>query len=256
MSDVSEKTTVEKRFSLWDIKDSRIEIEEISKKAAKMMDDDFQNLTIGRYWIAIPRCTVDFLQELFQYLGKVKNDTKAPVKFTFGELMEIEIEFAKTMGADKNGTINPMIIPGPELTYNDGVEQTTYNDALTAEMASECASMGVKYLLPQFYKDREIYKNICFPLMGMLDEKYDIKMVDWSMILACTTYFFRAAFQWLAKHKDDGESGINIRFAELIEFGIRKDGPEDDIEYYTYITPSRFFKRESAKSDTITESMT
>lgn len=249
------KVTVESRYTLWDIKDSRIEIEEISKKAAAMMDADFQNLTISRYFIAIPRCTVDFMQELFQYLGKVKEDTKAPVKFRFGDFMDIEIEFAKTMDADKNGTINPMIVPGPELTY-DGVTAPEYNDAMTSEMAAECAAMGVKYLLPQFYKDREIYKNICFPLMQTLDEKYGIKMADWSMILVCAAYFFRAAVQWLIEHKDDGESGVNIRFAELIEFGVRKDGPDDDIEYYTYITPSRFFKRESAKSDTITESMT
>lgn len=248
-----EKLTVEKRYSLWDIKDSRIEIEEISQQAAKMMDHDFSNVSISRYWIAIPRCTVDFMQELFQYLGKVKEDTKAPVKFSLGDLMDIEIEFAKTMGADKNGTINPMIVPGTELMYEN--HTIPYNDAMTAEMANDCTAMGVKYLLPMYYKDREIYKNICFPLMKMLDEKYDIKMVDWSMILACVTYFFRSAFQWLVKHKDDEESGINIKFAELIEFGIRKDGPPEDVEYYTYISPSRFFKRESAKSDTITENL-
>lgn len=248
----NEEKVVEKQAPLWDIVDCRVEIEEISQKAAKMMEADFEDLhNISHYWIGIPRATVDLLQELFIHLGRIKEEKKAPVSFSFGNLMNVSIEFLNTADADKNGTINPVITVGSELEYeNAGVK---HSDLLTAEQSIELEKMHIKYLLPQFYEDREIWEKICVPLRKMLDEKYDIVMTDWSMILVCTVYFFRAALQWLVEHKDDSDVGVAITIAELIEFGIRKDGPEDDVDYYTYITPARFFKRECAKSDTITE---
>lgn len=247
-----EKVVLEKQAPLWDIVDCRVEIEEISQKAAKMMEADYADLhNISHYWIGIPRATVDLLQELFIHLGRIKEEKKAPVNFSFGRLMDISIEFLNTADADKNGTINPAITVGPELEFDAAKEK--YSDLLTVEQSAELEKMHIKYLPQQFYQDREIWEKICVPLRKTLDEKYDIVMTDWSMIILCATYFFRAALQWLVEHKDDSDVGVSITIAELIEFGIRKDGPEDDIEYYTYITPARFFKRECAKSDTITE---
>lgn len=78
---MEEKTTVVEETSarvdpLWDIVTDRIEIGEISQRAAKMIQEDFEELChIDRYYVAIPRLPAQDLYTLGPCAGSLGRDT-------------------------------------------------------------------------------------------------------------------------------------------------------------------------------------
>lgn len=238
---------------LWDIADSRIEIETIAENAAKHIDEAYPKMRTSQVYMAIPRISQVFVVHLLNYLDNLKRSDiekckESGVEFSLGDIATFRIEYLSTPNSEgKESTFNPAILVGPELDYNK--RDIPYKDALSVEMAEKARGLGARYILAQYYDQMSDLKPICEAAMKELEDTYDIKFTDWSMLLLTTTYFFREIRNFLVENKDAGELGIEINFADLFNVGIEKDGPDDDIEYNIYMTPGQFFKKERAKTD-------
>ena len=249
-----EDATIEKamRYPLMRIKDNLTEIRKISEMAqdyiVKMNPEIYRP---GR-WEAIPQITIDFLTEVFKYLGDRKRTDVAEVYLNIGDIMRVSIEYTATEGADKEGTLNPKISIGPDMDINT----REYDDSLTIDQAEILKADECENLPVQFFEDRKVIKEISMSLKPKLYTNYGIKISDrsWTVIPSSVVAFFRCAKAWLLEHKDDGPCGVEINLGNTVYIGVQKEGLEDeDPEYFVYITPGQVFKLDFAKGDAQTE---
>lgn len=247
-----EKATAEKalRYPLMGFKDSLKEIREISEAAQDYILTLNPEVMRPNRWEVIPQITIDFIGGVLNYLGERKSTDVAEVYLNVGNLMTVFIEYGTTSGANKEGTLNPKVTIGTDLL----METEEYNDEVSIEQA-DILTIEESELLPiQFFDDRKVIKEICLEIKPKLYSNYGIKLgKEWGLIPLCAVAFFRCAKDWLIKHKDDGPCGVYIKLGNLLEFGIEKEGPDDDVEYHTYITPGQSFKQDNSKNDADTE---
>ena len=250
-----ERVNTEKalRYPLMRFKDSLKEIREISEMAQDYIVELDPEVLRPNRWEVIPQIAHDFIEGVLQYLGERKSTDVAEVYLNIGRLMTASIEYATTTGANKDGTLNPKYVVGSDLL----LETKEYDDDISIEQADILKMDGCEHLPIQFFDDRKVIKEICLTLSPKLYTKYGIHMGNnWGLIPLCAVSFFRCAKDWLIKHKDDGPCGVEIKLGELLIFGIEKEGPDDDVEYYTFIGPGQSFKLDDAKGDEHTENVT
>lgn len=248
-----EKASVEKalRYPMMRIKDNLKEIREIGEMAQDyIVKLDPEMLRPGR-WEPIPQITIDFLTAVFRYLGDRKTTEVSEIYLNVGNIMKVAIEYATTKGADKEGTLNPKITAGSDMDFN----VREYDDAMTIDQSEILKADGCEHLPVQFFEDRAIIKEICLELRPKLYQKYGIRISEtsWGIIPVSVVAFFRCAKTWLIDHKDDGPCGVEINLGNTCHIGVSKEGDENDIDYFIYITPGQNFKLDHAKNDADTE---
>ena len=157
---------------LWDIADSRIEIETIAENAAKHIDEAYPKMRTSQVYMAIPRISQVFVVHLLNYLDNLKRSDiekckESGVEFSLGDIATFRIEYLSTPNSEgKESTFNPAILVGPELDYNK--RDIPYKDALSVEMAEKARGLGARYILAQYYDQMSDLKPICEAAMKEL----------------------------------------------------------------------------------------
>lgn len=247
-----EKASAEKalRYPLMKFKDSLKEIREISEMAQDYIVTLQPDVLRPNRWEVIPQITIDFIDGVLKYIDERKTTEASEVYLNIGKLMTVSVEYATTTGANKDGTLNPKVTIGSDLR----LETKEYDDDISIDQADILNVEECRHLPAQFFDDRKVMKEICTELVQKLHTNYGIVLgKDWSLIPLCAVAFFRSAKEWLIKHKDDGECGVQVKLGDILTFGIEKEGPDDDVEYYAFIAPGQSFKQNRAKSDDATE---
>lgn len=249
------KSAAEKalRYPLMRIKDSLKEIREISEKAQDYITVLDPEVIRPNRWEVIPQLTFYFIEGILKYLNERKSTDVAEVFLNIGNLMTVSIEYAETPGANKEGTLNPKVIIGSDLR----METKEYDDDISIEQMEILKAQGCEHLPVQFFDNMKIIEEICNNIKPKIYPETGIKLGNtWELIPLCAVAFLRCAKDWLIKHKDDGPCGVEIKLGELLIFGVSKEGPDDDVEYFTFIDPGQSFKLDNAKGDDDTEKET
>lgn len=249
-----EDATVEKalRYPLIGIRDNLTELRLIGESAQDYITTLNPDLIRPGRWEVIPQIAMDFLKEVYRYLGERKRTDVSEVYLDLGDIMRVSIEYTATAKADKEGTLNPKIVVGNDML----LETTEYNDDITFEQAEilradECAGLPA-----QFFENRKVIKDIAMAVKPKLMTQYGIKISDssWTAIPCAFVAFFRCAKKWLTEHKDDGPRGVDINVGNIVSIGIEKEGLEgEEPDYFLFITPGQVFKHNYAKGDNDTE---
>lgn len=236
------------RYPLWDFKQNVAEIREIATAAQKYVHELNPEICEPPVWEFVPQTVQQVMVASFEYLNKRKSREHNQVYMDFGALMTIGINYAETAEADKEGTFNPWIKVGRELSY--AFREEPYNDAMSTDMAKELKDMGMQYLHPMFYDVREQMKEIFETASGIIESKYGYEIPDSDTLSYVVVAFFRKVKEYLIEHKDNVEVDLEINLGRIMVFGIEK---EADGNYNIYITPSPKIKMEHSKGDDITE---
>lgn len=256
LDDKIENAKIEKelRYPLMRVKDNLTEIRLIGEAAQDYIVKLNPEIKRPGRWEAIPQITMDFLEAVFKYLGERKRTDVSEVYLDLGNIMRASIEYAitETNGDGKNGTLNPKIVVGSDMK----LETSEYDDDLTFDQAEILVADGCENLPIQFFDNRKVIKEISIGLLSKLMTNSGIKITDrsWTLVPCAFVAFFRCAKKWLIDHKDDGPCGIEINVGGTVFIGIAKEGSDDDLDYYLYITPGQVFKCDYAKGDDKTES--
>lgn len=248
-----EDASVEKalRYPLLGIKANLTELRHIGEAAQDYITKLSPDIIRPGRWEVIPQITIDFLREVYKYLGERKRTDVSEVYLDLGNIMRVAIEYAATNG-DKEGTLNPKIIAGSDMT----LDTTEYDDDITFEQAEMLKADDCEMLPAMFFDNRKVIKEICTSLKPSLYTNYGIRISDksWAIIPCSFVAFFRCAKEWLINHKDDGPCGVDINVGNVVSVGIQKEGLEgEEPEYFLYITPGQVFKHNFAKGDEKTE---
>lgn len=252
LDEAIQKATTEKalRYPLMRYKDSLKEIREISERAQDYIVELDPEVIRPNRWEVIPQITFDFFEGVLHYLGERKTTDAAEVYLPIGNLMTVFIEFAKTPEANKEGTLNPKVTIGSDLK----LETTSYDDDVSVDQMEMMRANNCTHLPVQFFDDMKVMEEICKSVKSKIASNSGIKLGEgWDLIPLCVVAFMRSAKEWLIAHKDDGPCGVELKLGEYLIFGIVKEGPDDDIEYYTFISPGQSFKLDDAKGDDKTE---
>ncbi|MCM1219127.1 MAG: hypothetical protein NC548_31990 [Lachnospiraceae bacterium] len=241
----------ERRYPLWDYPDNRAEIRKISERAMELLytgkdplRPDVEN--IG-FWDVIPAVTVEVLQSLVNYLIAHKSVDVSEVSFKFGKLFEIGIQYMVIREAENANTFNPKIKVLDELRFD--MADIPYDDAVPADIGETLREEKSEYLPIQFFEERETLYEIVKGLIshpngqdGQLMMKYGITLLDWTLLYSIVVAFFRAGKEFLIEHKDDEGVGVVLKIGRLIDFGISKNGPDDDPDYDIFVEAGQVFK--------------
>lgn len=246
-----------RKYPLLDITNNRKEIRAISINAQDYMVELNPDVKRLKIWEAIPRIVIEFILASFKQLkkGDAKESGKSSV--IIGDLMELGIEYMSTSDAIKAGNITPFIHCRSEFKFENA--SIPYIDAVPIDIAKQMREERCEGLPIQFFDNRKVIKEISILAMHVLTNNYGIIMgeeEDWWMIPLVVVAFFRKSKEFLIEHKDDGGIGVKINFADLIKFGITKEGgieEGDPVDYVLYINPNQIFKKDNAKSDGDTE---
>lgn len=255
LDEQTEKVSAEKalRYPLMKIKDSLKEIREISEKAQDYITVLDPEVIRPNRWEVIPQLTFYFIEGILKYLDERKSTDVAEVYLHIGNLMTVSIEYAETPGANKEGTLNPKVIIGSDLR----METKEYDDDISIDQMEILKANNGEHLPIQFFDNMKVIEEVCSLIKPRIYPETGIKLGNaWGLIPLCSVAFLRCAKDWLIKHKDDGPCGVDLKLGELLMFGIVKEGPDDDVEYYTYISPGQSFKLDNSKGDDRTEKET
>lgn len=247
----------ERRYPLLAIVDNREEIRKISQQTQDYMIELNPDLRRIKIWEAIPRIVIEFISASFTKLSKSDAAKKGQSSIIIGDIMELGVNGIATKDGDKDGNLTPFIRCRSEFKFEN--VSLPYMDEVPIDVAKIMRDEKCEGLPIQFFENREEIKEVSKIAMDSLDKNYGIIMGeknDWFMIPLTVVAFFRQVRAFLVEHKDDGEIGIDINFADLIKIGITKEGgmdEDDPIDYVLYITPNQIFKKDNAKDDGVTE---
>lgn len=247
----------ERRYPLLAIVDNREEIRIISQKTQDYMIEMNSELRRIKIWEAIPRIVIEFINASFTKLSKSDAAKKGQSSIIIGDIMELGVNGIATKDGDKEGNLTPFIRCRSEFKYEN--VSLPYIDEVPIDIAKIMREDNCEGLPIQFFDNRDEIKDISLIAMNSLDKNYGIIMgekSDWFIIPLTVVAFFRQVRAFLVEHKDDGEIGIDINFADLIKIGITKEGgieEGDPVDYILYITPNQIFKKDNAKDDGVTE---
>lgn len=243
-----------KKYPLLDISDNRKEIREIAQATQNYMIELNPDLKRIKIWEAIPRIVIEFIRASFTKLSKSDALKDGESSVVIGDLMELGVQYMSTADGEKAGNLTPVIRCRSEFKYENAA--LPYNDEVPVDVASVMEEEKCPGLPIQFFDDRKTIKEISEIATKEL-ENYGIFVMDeWWVIPLTVIAFFRKTKEYLIEHKDDGEIGVEINFAELIKITITKEGgmeEGDPVDYVLSITPNQIFKKDNAKGDDITE---
>jgi hypothetical protein len=248
----------ERRYPLLNIVDNRKEIRDISMAAQDYMSELNPELKKIKVWEAIPRIVIEFIQASFTKLSRADAMNNGSSSIIIGDIMELGVDGLRTNDGDKDGNITPLIKCRSEFKYEN--VNLPYRDEISADDAAILREENCEGLPVQFFDNREEIKEISIIAKKSLETNYGIMFGnsdDWYIIPLIVVAFFRKTRDYLVKHKDDGEIGVAISFANLLKIGIIKEGgieEGDPVDYFLYINPEQVFKKDNAKGDDITES--
>lgn len=245
-----------RRYPLLDISDNRREIRLIAEETQKYMIELNPDVKRIKIWEAIPRMVIEFIRASFTKLSRADAVKDGESSVVLGDLMELGIQYMATSDGDKFGNITPIVRCRSEFKWEN--ISLPYRDEVPVDIANDMADEKCEGLPIQFFDTREEIKEISILAKKEL-ENYGIIFGDndWWVLPLVFMAFFRKTRDWLAEHKDDGEIGVEINFADLLKIAITKEGgmeEDDPVDYILSITPNQIFKKENAKSDEITES--
>ena len=234
-----EKEEVErrKRYPLLEIVNNREEIRKIAEDTLEYVGDLYPSLKEINYWEIVPRITIELMKQYFS-LAESKKAADKCVFVHIGEFMSLGIESGKTNGADKDGTLNPIITVGPELAYD--------NDDPDANK--------LKKTEPVFSaEDQETLDFVSKHVQNTLKSKFGIFVEDYHDIARIALSFLRIIRQYLIDHKDDEEYGVDIDLGNVLDIGVSKySTDEGSFKYCIQFAPGQTFKV-GAKDDDSTE---
>ena len=245
------------RYQVVDIVTNRKEIREISERALEILGE--LRPDVGRMpWDALASIAILFVDMGIREVHRMKKELPVgtDAELPLGRVMTLRIEYTATLNADKVGTLNPAILVGPDFRYD--TKDTPYDDAVSVDMQATLNAEGCPKLLPQFFDQRDVIigdtdHGLGYKIKEAAFDRLHIVIEDLTLPSTIFVAFFRAAKEYLIQNKDMEEVGININLAEFLDFGISKEGPDDDIEYTIYLTPGQQFKLNFAKGDDTTE---
>ena len=251
-----QKIEQERRYPLLDITDNRREIREIANATQDYLGELDHNLKRLKCWDVIPRVVIEFIHASFTKLSKDDAMKEGQSSIIIGDIMEIGIQYMSTTDGDKFGNLTPFIYCRSEFKYEN--VKLPYRDEVPVDIAKIMASEKCEGLPIQFFDNREEIKDISENAKATLEDDYGVIFADntWWLIPLTVMAFFRKTRDWLVEHKDDGEIGVEINFADLLKIAITKEGgmeEDDPVDYVLSITPHQIFKKDNAKADDITE---
>jgi len=240
------------RYPLIEVVTNRKEIREISEKTLDLLYQMRPDIVKVLPWVVIPTSVVEFLKAIIEKVNDEKEKQACDVYAQVGNIMTIGIEYLGTpTSAGKEGTFNPTISVGPELSYEN--KDIPYDDSVSVDMMNIMTAEGCPSLHPQFFDNREFILAASQKATNVMVSKRAIVIKDTTILPSVFVAFFRTVRDYLVDHKDFGEFGLNINLADIIDFGIEKYGDEEHPEYNIYITPGQIFKKDNAKSDALSE---
>lgn len=246
-----------RRYPLLPIVDNRKEIRDISMATQDYLEELNPDLKRIKIWESIPRIVIEFITAAISSLDKSDAINNGESTIVIGDIMEIGVDGLLTTDGDKDGNITPLIICRSEFKYEN--ISLPYRDEISADDAKILREEHCEGLPVQFFDDREIIKKISKEAIKVLAGNYGIMFGeenDWYIVPLIVVAFFRKTRDFLVEHKDDGENGIEINFADLLKIGITKEGgfdENDPVDYALYISSERVFKKDKAKDDKTTE---
>ena len=244
LSDKLEKEELErrKRYPLLDIVNNRAEIRTISEEALDYFIEIYPELKEFKDsipWELMTRVTIELLKEVFEFVSSKKNTDSGEISYDLGDFIKVGIEYGKTDNAEKEGTFNPIISVKSEMMYDN---KTDINNKLPTEKAD----FGTLVSLTE----------ICSKVANTLLTKFGSKITHNDMILDIFASFMRKAKQYLIKHRDDTEFGIDINLADVVDISIEKYIGDSGDEYCIQVSPGQIAKLQFAKNDDVTENGT
>lgn len=235
-----EKEEVErrKRYPLLEIVNNREEIRNIAEDTLKYIGELYPSLKDLDYWEVVPRMAIEFMKQYFSIAESKKSADKC-VFVSMGEFMSIGIESGKTLGADKDGTLNPIIKTGPELAFDN--ENADANKLKKTE--------------PVFTpEDQETLDFVSKHVQNTLKSKFGIIVEDYHDIAHIALSFFRLIREYLIQHKDQEEYGLDIDLGNVLDIGIQKYTDDNGgFKYCIQFAPGQSFKMDNSKDDDKTE---
>lgn len=249
LDEAIEQANVERanRYPLLELSENVEELSKIAEMAADYVVQMNDELMKPEPWEFVVRVVIETMEETMKYLDQRKSTEFAEIYIDFGTLFRISICYAETQQNDLNGTFNPAIRIGHDMAYDKRNE--SYNDAMSAKMAGELEDMGLKYLHPMFYDNKEIFKEIFEKTANNIAAKYGAKIPESESLSYIVVAFFRKAKEYLISQKDT-PGGLEIKLARILTMGIEK---EADGDYFISIIPGQEFKMEHAKSNAKSE---
>ncbi len=244
-----------RKYPLLDISDNRKEIREISQETQNYLNENIPNLKKLKVWEAIPRMVIEFIKASFTKLSKTDAMKQGESNVILGDVMELGVQYMATNDGDKLGNLTPVIRCRSEFKYEN--INLPYRDEVPLDIANILESEKCEGLPIQFYDNRDEIKDISTIAWNELSN-YGILTTpeSWWLLPLVFVHFFRETRKWLVDHKDDGEIGVEINFADLIKIAITKEGgldEDDPVDYVLSITPNQIFKKDNAKGDDLTE---
>lgn len=229
-----------KRYPLLDVVTNRAEIREISEDTLKYMSELYPEIESmpAHLWEVVPRITIEMLKEVFNYLSGMKSTDNGEVSYTLGNFLKIGIEYGTTEDADKDGTFNPVISVLSEMAYDNNVDT---NNKLSHEIP--------------IFTDTTTLQDICTKVTNTLKTKYGIVITQWTAVQDIFAAFMRIARQYLIKHRDDTEYGVEINLADVVDMSIERYTGDNGDEYCIQIAPGQIAKLQFSKNDEVTENV-
>lgn len=228
-----------KRYPLLDIVNNRAEIRTISEDALKYCAEVYPELKAlheQNLWEIVPRITIELLKEVFNFVASKKSKESGEVSYDLGDFLKVGIEYGTTDDAEKEGTFNPVISVKSELYYDNTVD-------VNNKLPSEKADFG----------DSMTLQEICTKVTDTLMTKFGVKVSHYNAVMNLFASFMRMTKQYLIKHRDDTEYGVEINLADVIDMSIEKYIGDSGDEYCIQIAPGQIAKLQFAKNDDVTE---
>lgn len=245
----------ERKYPMLDITDNRKEIREIAEATQDYMVQLNPDVVRLKIWESIPRITMEFILAAFTKLDKAEAKKEGETSVVIGDLMEVGVQHLTTTDADKQGSLNPVIRCRSEFKWEN--VSLPYHDEVPVDIANVLRDENCEGLLVQFYDNRAEIKEISdLAIRNLINYGIQFGANDWWIVPLVVVSFFRKTRDWLVEHKDDGELGVEIRFADIMKIGVRKEGgmeEDDPVDYILYIAPDQIFKKDNAKGDETTE---
>ena len=235
------------RYPLLELSENVEELQKIAEMAADYVPQMNDELMKPEPWEFVVRAVIEVMRETCKYLDARKSTEFAEIYINFGTLFKISICYGEMNQNDLNGTFNPVISVGHDMAYDKRGE--SYNDAISAKMQGELEDMGLKYLHPMFYDNKEIMKEIFEKAANAIASKVGMNIPETEALSYVVVAFFRKAKEYLISQKDT-PGGLEIKLARILTMSIEK---EADGDYFIAIIPGQEFKMEHAKSNAKSE---
>lgn len=245
----------QRRYPLLDITNNREEIRAIAQAAQDYMVELNSDVKRIKVWEAIPRMVIEFIQGAFTKLSKDDALKQGESSIIIGDIMELGIEYMGTADGDKQGNLTPVVHCRSEFKWENNL--LPYHDEISVDEARVLREENCEGLPAQFFENRKEIKEVCMIARRKLEDcGIILPESDWWILALTVVAFFRKTKEYLVEHKDDGEIGVEIDFANLLKIAVTKEGgleEGDPVDYILSITPNQIFKKDFAKGDDTTE---